>query len=459
MSVEQQYNKVKENWGKILESMSHKISTPMYDGCVRPTYPIELDGSRLVIAVPNSFAKAMVETRFKPHFNESIKEVTILDFDIEFVIKEVKTEETKEKEVEKRERKEHPATYALTTKANNIPSGYNNLNTNHTFETYVVGNNNNFSTAAAQKVAECPGSVYNPLFIYGGVGLGKTHLMHSIGNQMLANNKNVKVLYISSEKFTTELINSIKDQKTIDFKNKYRSIDLLLIDDIQFIVGKERTQEEFFHTFNALYDEGKQIVLSSDKPPKEISQLEDRLRSRFEMGLIADVQPPDFETRIAILKKKAEIEKIQISDEILHYIAGAFKDNVRELEGAFIKVIAYSSLTNIPVTVNLARTILGRENPKEITLDGIQKAVSNYYNLDIEEIRGNYKTKEVTWARHVAMYISRDRTKYSLQRISSSFGRKDHTTVLHAYDKVKNLIQTDPDMHNEIQKIIDMIEG
>lgn len=457
MSVEQQYNKIKENWGKILESMSHKISTPMYDGCVRPTYPIELDGSRLVIAVPNSFAKAMVENRFKPHFNESIKEVTLFDFDIEFVIKEVKTEEPKE--LQKKEKKEHPATYALNNKPTNFPAGYNNLNHSHTFETYVVGNNNNFSTAAAQKVAECPGSVYNPLFIYGGVGLGKTHLMHSIGNQMLANNKNVKILYISSEKFTTELINSIKDQKTIDFKNKYRNIDLLLIDDIQFIVGKERTQEEFFHTFNALYDEGKQIVLSSDKPPKEISQLEDRLRSRFEMGLIADVQPPDFETRIAILKKKAEIEKIQISDEILHYIAGTFKDNVRELEGAFIKVIAYSSLTNIPVTVNLARTILGRENPKEITIEGIQKAVSNYYNLGIEEIRGNYKTKEVTWARHVAMYISRDRTKYSLQRISSSFGRKDHTTVLHAYDKVKNLIQTDPDMHNEIQKIIDMIEG
>ncbi|MFN4152301.1 MAG: chromosomal replication initiator protein DnaA, partial [Candidatus Sericytochromatia bacterium] len=221
---------------------------------------------------------------------------------------------------------------------------------------------------------------------------------------------------------------------------------------------KERTKEEFFHTFNALYDEGKQIVISSDRTPKEISSIEERLRSRFEMGLLADVQPPDYETRIAILKKKAEYENILVSDDILDYIAGAFKDNVRELEGALLRVMAYASLTNIPATVNLARTILGREPSKEITLEGIQKAVATFYGLEVDDIKSNLKTKEVTWARHVAMYISRDRTKYALQKISLAFGMKDHTTVLHAYEKVKNSLQNDSEIKADIQKMIESIE-
>ncbi|RYX92014.1 chromosomal replication initiator protein DnaA, partial [bacterium] len=337
---------------------------------------------------------------------------------------------------------------------NNI---YNNLNSKYTFESFVIGNHNRFSNAAAQRVAESPGKAYNPLFIYGGVGLGKTHLMHAIGNYMLQKSKDVKVSYLSSERFTNELINSIRDDKMIEFRNRYRNIDLLLIDDIQFIEGKERTQEEFFHTFNTLHDEGKQIVISSDRPPKEISTLEDRLRSRFEMGLLTDVQPPDFETRIAILKKKAEMESIDVSDEVLHYIAGAFKDNVRELEGAFIRVIAHASLMNSPTTVSLAKTILGREPSREITIDDIQSAVADFYGIMPEDLKSNIKTREITWARHVAMYISRDRTKYALQRISLAFGRKDHTTVLHAYEKVKSIMQTEPEMHTEIQKIIDKI--
>ncbi|MEK7434784.1 MAG: chromosomal replication initiator protein DnaA [Cyanobacteriota bacterium] len=450
---EEKYNKLRENWDKVLESISRKINKPTFDGFIKPTFPLSVKDNKVVIAVSNNFSKDFMDTRHKIQFSEAIKEAIDEDLDIDFFVKEV--EEVEKKEEKKEEKK---SAIPQHIKAVSNPSSPNTLNPNYTFETYVIGNNNHFCTAAAQKVAESPGRVYNPLFIYGGVGLGKTHLMHSIGNQMIKRNRNVKVAYISSEKFTNELINAIRDYSMMDFKNKYRNIDLLLIDDIQFITKKERTQEELFHTFNALYDEGKQIVLSSDRPPKEIPEIEDRLRSRFEMGLIADVQPPDFETRIAILKKKVEIEQIQVDDEILHYIAGTFKENVRELEGAFIRVMAYSSLTNIPVSVNLARTILGRETAKEITLEGIQKAVSDFFNLEIEELKGNNKTKEVTWARHVAMYISRDKTKYSLQKISASFGRKDHTTVLHAYDKVKNTLQIEPNVNSDIQRIIQILE-
>ncbi|GIW21497.1 MAG: hypothetical protein KatS3mg068_0504 [Candidatus Sericytochromatia bacterium] len=281
--------------------------------------------------------------------------------------------------------------------------------------------------------------------------------MHSVGNKMIKTFSNVKVAYISSERFTNELINSIKDDKMIEFRSKYRNIDLLLIDDIQFITGKERTQEEFFHTFNSLYEEGKQIIISSDRPPKDISSLEDRLRSRFEMGLITDIQAPDFETRIAILKKKCEIENIEVSDEILHYIASIFKDNVRELEGALIRVTAYAQLINTEATVNLAKTILGKEPIKELTLEDIQNAVANFYGIKVEDLLSNLKTKEVTWARHIAMYIARDLTKAPFQKIGMFFKRRDHTTVMHAIEKVKNLVQNDPSVHKEVKKVIESI--
>jgi chromosomal replication initiator protein len=281
--------------------------------------------------------------------------------------------------------------------------------------------------------------------------------MHSVGNQMIKNSPNVKIAYISSERFTNELINSIKDDKMSDFKNKYRNIDLLLIDDIQFITGKERTQEEFFHTFNSLYEDGKQIIISSDRPPKEISALEDRLRSRFEMGLITDIQAPDFETRIAILKKKCEIENIEVSDEILHYIASIFKDNVRELEGALIRVTAYAQLINTEANVNLARTILGKEPIKEVSLEDIQNTVAKFYGIEVEDLLSNLKTKEITWARHIAMYISRDLTKAPFQKIGMAFKRKDHTTVMHAIEKVKNLVQNDPSINKEVQNVIESL--
>lgn len=443
---------IKENWSKVLDKLSQKVNKPTYEGLVKSTFPVSVEDNTLIISTPSEFIKDILKPRYSEHFKDATKEIYLDDYDIEFVVKQ-QEEEPSEKVNGNGDKK---IGQQIPQPSGPIPHN-NTLNSKYTFETFVIGNHNRFSNAAAQRVAESPGKAYNPLFIYGGVGLGKTHLMHAVGNYMIAQSRDVKVAYVSSEKFTNDLINSIKDDKMIEFKNRYRNIDLLLIDDIQFIEGKERTQEEFFHTFNALYDEGKQIVISSDRPPKEISDIEERLRSRFEMGLLTDVQPPDFETRIAILKKKAEIENIDVSDDVLHYIASAFKDNVRELEGALIRVIAHASLNNIPTTVNSARIILGREPSKEITLEGIQNAVADFYGIMAEDLRSNIKTKEITWARHVAMYISRDRTKFALQKIGLAFGRKDHTTVIHAYDKVKGLIQTDTEMNNEIQKIIDTL--
>lgn len=452
-------DEIREDWDKVLERISQKVNKPIYEGVIKSIFPVNYKDNYLELRVANDFMKDLLTSKYSEHFHDAVKEAFNEEYKIKFVVKSDESKEYIYKEdLKKIPTQENGELDSLNN--NSATAGaniYNNLNTKYTFESFVIGNHNRFSNAAAQRVAESPGKAYNPLFIYGGVGLGKTHLMHAIGNYMIDKFHDVKVAYLSSERFTNELINSIKDDKMIEFKNRYRNIDLLLIDDIQFIEGKERTQEEFFHTFNTLHDAGKQIVISSDRPPKEISALEDRLRSRFEMGLLTDVQSPDFETRIAILKKKAEMESITVSDEVLHYIAGAFKDNVRELEGAFIRVIAHASLMNSPTTVSLARTILGREPSKELTLDDIQNVVANFYGIMAEDLKSNIKTKEITWARHVAMYISRDRTKYALQRISLAFGRKDHTTVLHAYEKVKSMIQTDPEIKSEIEKIVDKL--
>lgn len=439
---------IKNNWSEVLNIISQKVNSNIYESMIKKAFPLSVENDTLIISTPNEFVCNYLENRYKEQFFDSIKEALKEEFKLNFVVLEEKNNE----EV----KKEHKKNINVVINPN-ISNSYNNLNEKYTFETFVVGNHNRFANAAAIKVAESPGKVYNPLFIYGDVGLGKTHLMHSVGNQMIKNFSNVKVAYISSERFTNELINSIKDDKMIEFRNKYRNIDLLLIDDIQFITGKERTQEEFFHTFNSLYEEGKQIIISSDRPPKEISALEDRLRSRFEMGLITDIQAPDFETRIAILKKKCELENIEVSDEILHYIASIFKDNVRELEGALIRVTAYAQLINTEANVNLAKTILGREPLREVSLEDIQKAVAKFYGIEIEDLLSNLKTKEITWARHIAMYISRDLTKAPFQKISTAFKRKDHTTVMHAIEKIKNLVQNDSSIHKEVQSVIESI--
>ena len=319
------------------------------------------------------------------------------------------------------------------------------LNPKYTFSTFVVGNNNKFAQAAAQGVAETPGSKYNPFFIYGGVGLGKTHLMHAIGNQILSYNSNAKVLYVTSENFTNQLINALKDQATEKFREKYRNIDVLLIDDIQFIANKKSTQEEFFHTFNTLYESGKQIVLSSDKPPKDIELLEDRLKSRFEWGLIADISNPDYETRLAILWKKTQLDNIIIDDEILSAIATRVDSNIRELEGTLNKLIAKASLTNSPITMEMTEKAINdivAQQDKVISSEYIQDVVGKYFNVSPQDLRGAKRSNDVTFPRQIAMYLCRNVAQMSLPQIGIDFGKRDHTTVMHACNKIEKEIKS-----------------
>jgi len=314
------------------------------------------------------------------------------------------------------------------------------LNQKYTFDSFVVGNNNRFAHAAALAVAEAPATSYNPLFIYGGVGLGKTHLMHAIGNEILRNNKNANILYVTSEKFTNQLINAIKDNKNEQFRSKYRNIDVLLIDDIQFIAGKERVQEEFFHTFNTLHESGKQVIISSDRPPKDINLLEDRLKSRFEWGLIADISNADYETRLAILRKKAQLDNIIIDDEILSNIANRIDTNIRELEGALNKLIARASLINSPITMEMAEWAINEivsSKDKVISSTFIQETVAKYFSIDPKDIAGSKRSADVVFPRQIAMYLCRTVPQLSLPQIGKDFGNRDHTTVMHACNKIE----------------------
>lgn len=353
----------------------------------------------------------------------------------------------------------------INNKNINLKEGVNTppLNPKYTFDTFVIGNSNRLAHAAARAVAEAPSKAYNPLFLYGGVGLGKTHLMHAIGHYVLNHNEHSKVVYVSSETFTNELINSIRDDTTVEFRTKYRTIDILLVDDIQFLAGKERTQEEFFHTFNALYEANKQIIISSDRPPKEIPTLEDRLRSRFEWGLLADIQPPDLETRVAILRKKAQLENFIIPDDVLLFIATKIKSNIRELEGALLRVIAYASLhqkeINLDLTMEALKEVLSSDRPKNISIPLIQKIVAQYFNLRIEEFKARRRTRNVAFARQIAMYLSRELTDASLPKIGEEFGGRDHTTVIHAYEKIKEEIETDEELKNTVNEIIKLLQS
>ena len=324
---------------------------------------------------------------------------------------------------------------------NSTPGYFNpTLNPKYTFDSFVVGNNNRFAHAAALAVAEAPATSYNPLFIYGGVGLGKTHLMHAIGNEILRNNKSANILYVTSEKFTNQLINAIKDNKNEQFRSKYRNIDVLLIDDIQFIAGKERVQEEFFHTFNTLHESGKQVIISSDRPPKDINLLEDRLKSRFEWGLIADISNADYETRLAILRKKSQLDNIIIDDEILANIANRIDTNIRELEGALNKLIARASLINSPITMEMAEWAINEivsSKDKVISSQFIQETVAKYFNIDPKDIAGAKRSNDIVFPRQIAMYLCRTIPQLSLPQIGKDFGNRDHTTVMHACNKIE----------------------
>ncbi len=337
---------------------------------------------------------------------------------------------------------------------------YINLNPKYTFENFVIGSGNQFAHAASFAVAKLPGQTYNPMFIYSDVGLGKTHLLNAIANKIIKE-KDLNVCLVSSEKFTNEMITSIRDDKMAEFRNKYRNIDVLLIDDIQFIAGKERTQEEFFYTFNALYENQKQIVVSSDKIPRDIVSLEERIRSRFEWGLIVDIQPPDFETRVAILKKKAALNNINFPDDVLNLLANKISSNIRELEGAMIKISAYSSFIGKPVSIDLAieaTSNLLKETEKVITAENVIKSVCNYFNIKIGDIKSNKKLKEFVWPRQIAMYLIRNYTELSFPEIGDKFGGKDHSSIIYAVNKIKNSLKNNEELKKTLSDIIKIIK-
>ncbi|WP_024614018.1 chromosomal replication initiator protein DnaA [Clostridium sp. Ade.TY] len=443
---------LKELWEKTLNIIKGELSEVSFNTWIKSCEPISMSSDTIKISVPNAFTQEILEKRYKDLVANSIKAICSKLYTIQFLIaSEIQNTEEEIKDKKQKGRLNDDKKIIVNDEMNT------NLNPKYTFDSFVIGNSNRFAHAASLAVAESPAKAYNPLFIYGGVGLGKTHLMHAIGHYVLQNNKNAKVVYVSSEKFTNELINAIKDDKNEDFRNKYRNVDVLLIDDIQFIAGKERTQEEFFHTFNALHDANKQIILSSDRPPKEIPTLEDRLRSRFEWGLIADIQVPDFETRMAILKKKADVEKLNVANEVMVYIATKIKSNIRELEGALIRIVAYSSLTNREITVDLAsealKDIISKKQNKHITIEIIQDVVANYFNLRVEDLKSQRRTRNVSYPRQIAMYLSRKLTDMSLPKIGEEFGGRDHTTVIHAYEKISDNLNRDESLQHTIDDI------
>ena len=401
-------------WEKTLQLIKGEVSTASFNAFFKEIKPIKIISNELIFLAPNEFIQNILENRYLNLIESCVSQLSLKKYQIKFILDEKEIQDSTEED-----------------KSTTIKKSYPNLNPKYTFDTFVIGNSNRFAHAACVAVAESPAKAYNPLFLYGGVGLGKTHLMHAIGHHIMCQQEDPKVVYVSSEKFTNELINSIKNDKNEEFRNKYRNVDILLIDDIQFIAGKERTQEEFFHTFNELHDANKQIILSSDRPPKEIPTLEDRLRSRFEWGLIADIQAPDFETRMAILKKKADVEKLNVANEVMVYIATKIKSNIRELEGALIRIVAYSSLTNRPITVELAsealKDIISNKQNKNVTIDVIQDVVAGYFNLRVEDLKSQRRTRNVAYPRQIAMYLSRKLTDMSLPKIGEEFGGREMT--------------------------------
>ncbi|NLV87867.1 MAG: chromosomal replication initiator protein DnaA [Tissierellia bacterium] len=434
-------------WNEVLNLMKVELTEVSFNTWLKTIEPVSISSDKIILAAPNEFTKGILVGRYLNLIKNAVKHVTKEDFDIQFIIPG----------------EEYSLNLGQSIVQENVENNQRaQLNPKYTFDTFVIGNSNRFAHAASLAVAEAPAQAYNPLFIYGGVGLGKTHLMHAIGHFILNQNPSAKVVYVSSEKFTNELINSIREYRNEEFRNKYRNVDVLLIDDIQFIAGKEGTQEEFFHTFNALHEANKQIIISSDRPPKEIPTLEDRLRSRFEWGLIADIQPPDLETRIAILRKKANVENIKVNDDVMLYIASKIESNIRELEGALIRVVAYSSLTNSDVTVELAeealKDILSSNKVVEITVDSIKEIVSKNFKIKIEDFNSKKRTRAIAYPRQIAMYLTRELTDLSLPKIGDEFGGRDHTTVIHAYDKITSDLKENPELKRKIDDMIKQLK-
>jgi len=427
-------------WQTVLEIVEKKINQQSYNTWFKPTQLIKHDDRALYVRVPNAY--------FQDWLNEHIDVVLdavrlagIGDINVIYITEKAPN-----------------AAAAVSQGKLDFESIDNTLNPKYTFDTFVVGSSNQFAHAAALAVAEKPSKAYNPLFLYGGVGLGKTHLMHAIGHMIKLNNKHLRLSYISSEKFTNEVINAIRYDRMLSFQERYRTNDVLLIDDIQFIAGKERTQEEFFHTFNSLYDTHKQIIISADCPPREIPTLEERLHSRFEWGLIADIQPPDLETKVAIIKKKAERQSIALPDNVALYIASKIKSNIRELEGALIRLIAFCSLKGSEITLPMAhetlRDILGSDE-KTVTIEMIQKMIADHFKMRIQDLKSKNNSKSVAMPRQVCMYLCKKLTRASLPRIGREFGNKHHTTVLHSINKIEELRHQDRELDRQLEIFLD----
>jgi chromosomal replication initiator protein len=448
-------------WTEVLDVIRSELNTPTFKTWFEHTSPVEVRDDYLVVAVQNEFAREWLESRYSGLLRSALLQVLGRELSVEFVVPSeplTQTADTGEAAVPEAV----AVSEALAPAARKTTNG--EFNPKYTFDSYVIGASNHFAHAAALAVAEAPGRAYNPLFIYGGVGLGKTHLLQAIGHYVQMSFPHLKVKYVSTEQFTNDFINSIgdRDKKRIDgFRRQYRTNDVLLVDDIQFLKGKEGTQEEFFHTFNTLQQAGKQVVLSSDRPPKDIEKLEERLRSRFEMGLITDIQPPDLETRIAILRRNVEVQDLSVPDDVLSFVADRVSSNIRELEGALIRVMAFSSLTRHPVDIELARNVLKDIFPERsrrpITLSTIQREVCKYYSMSHSELIGGKRSQSIVYPRQIAMYLARELTELSLPAIGAEFGGRDHTTVMHAKAKIEKLINADREVYNQIQTLTNQI--
>jgi chromosomal replication initiator protein len=440
-------------WDQILTRIETKVNRHSFYTWFKPTSFVADSGQAITVRVPNVLFKDWLTKHYSLVLNEALAEVRRPGVSLVFVAEGVPLPASTDADETAPAPQEEAPPLADVVEA--TPPG--GLNARYTFDTFIVGPSNQFAHAACRAVAEAPSRSYNPLFIYGGVGLGKTHLMHAVGQYVLQHDAGLKLTYISSERFMNEMINAVRYDRILDFRERYRSVDVLLVDDIQFVSGKEGTQTEFFHTFNALYDAQKQIVLSSDRPPHEIPALEERLRSRFEWGLIADIQPPDLETKIAILKRKAEAEVVPLPDNVAIYMAGRIKSNIRELEGSLIRLIAYASLTGREISLDLAQEVLRNvieQDEKAITIESIQKYVSDYYQLKPSDLRSKNNSKSVAMPRQIAMYLCKSLTHASLPEIGRSFGGKHHSTVIHSIKKVDQLRKRDGDFNNLITSFL-----
>jgi len=445
-------------WKKCLEKIEGTILPDSYATWFSPTYPTNLTDGLITIAVPNQFYRKCLIENYRDLIEKTLKSITDEPILVEFCVKS----ETRSQNGTTKQGSSSTKKPEFNKSDHELVSSKSTLNKKYNFSNWIVGSSNQFAHAAALAVANNPAQAYNPLFLYGDVGLGKTHLLHAIGNKICINNPRSKVRYISAESFTIDLIESIKKDKMPSFRERYRPLDILLVDDIQFLAGKERTQEEFFYTFNTLYESHKQVVITSDKYPKDLQNIEERLRSRFESGLIADIKPPDLETKVAILYKKAELHKTDLPQDAAMFIASNIKSNIRQLEGFLLRLVAYSSFTRSSLNLELTKEVLKDftlDQTKNFTVQNILKTVAAFYNIKVSDIKSKRRTQKISHSRQIAMYLCREHTKSSLPEIGKQFGGKDHTTVLFSHKKISSSIKENNELSNSIREITKHIES